>query len=68
MNSNDHEYGVLSNTPSLYGIVILFQEDPTPKDQVELRKEVEKVREARKEGKWAIIRDIKILLQIESKI
>ena len=27
-----------------------------PEDQAELRKEVQKVKEARKEGKWAIIR------------
>jgi hypothetical protein len=41
--------------------------DLIPKDQAKLRKEVQRVKEARKEGKWAIIRNKRILLGIKTK-
>jgi hypothetical protein len=44
---------------SLKGLVIFINEDLNPEDQVELRNEVQKVKEAMKEGKWAIIRNRK---------
>ena len=34
-----------------------------PKDQAELRKEVQKVKEARKEGKWETIRNRKAVIR-----
>jgi hypothetical protein len=57
VSCNDHKYGILSKSPSLKGSRIFINEDLIPEDQVELRKEVQKVKEARKEGKWAIIRN-----------
>jgi hypothetical protein len=56
---NDHKYSIISKSPSLKGLRIFINEDLIPKDQVELRKEVQKVKEAGKEGKWAIIRNKK---------
>jgi hypothetical protein len=44
---------------SLKGPRIFINEDLILKYQVELRKDVQKVKEARKEGKWEIIRNIK---------
>jgi hypothetical protein len=57
VSCNDHKYSILSKSPSLKGSGIFINEDLIPKDQAELRKEVQKVKEARKEGKWAIIRN-----------
>ena len=34
-----------------------------PEDQVELRKEVQKVKESRKEGKWELIRNMKAIIR-----
>jgi hypothetical protein len=48
----DHKYSILSKSPSLKGSGIFINEDLIPEDQAELRKEVQKVKEARKEGKW----------------
>jgi hypothetical protein len=45
---------------------IFINEDLISKDQAKLRKEVQKVKEAMKEGKWAIIRNRKLLLGIET--
>ena len=42
---------------------IFINEDLIPEDQAELRKEVQKVKEARKEGKWAIIRNRKVVIR-----
>ena len=42
---------------------IFINEDLIPEDQAELRKEVQKVKEARKEGKWAIIRNRKAFIR-----
>jgi hypothetical protein len=41
----------------LKGSGIFINEDLIPKDQDELRKEVQKVKQDRKEGKWEIIRN-----------
>ena len=57
VSCNDHKYSILSKSPSLKGSRIFINEDLIPEDQAELRKEVQKVKEARKEGKWAIIRN-----------
>ena len=54
---NDHKYSILSKSPSLKGSGIFINEDLIPKDQDELRKEVQKVKQDRKEGKWEIIRN-----------
>ena len=42
---------------------IFIKEDLIPEDQAELRKEVQKVKEARKEGKWEIIRNRKAVIR-----
>jgi hypothetical protein len=42
---------------SLKGSRIFINEDLIPEDHVELRKEVQNVKEATKEGKWAIIKN-----------
>jgi len=42
-------------------------EDLILEDQEELRKEVQKVKESRKEGKWAIIRNIKVVIRDRNK-
>jgi hypothetical protein len=42
---------------SLKGSWIFINEDLIPEDQVEFSKEVQKVKEIRKEGKWEIIRN-----------
>ena len=42
---------------------IFTNEDLILEDQGELRKEVQMVKEARKEGKWAIIRNRKAVIQ-----
>jgi hypothetical protein len=59
VSCNDHKYKILSKSLSLKGSGIFINEDLIPEDQVELRKEVQKVKEAMKEGKWAIIRNRK---------
>ena len=43
------------------GSEIFINEDLILQDQVELRKEVQKVKETRKEGKWALIRNRKFV-------
>ena len=58
-----YKYDILSKTSSLKGIGIFINEDLIPEDQAELRKEVQKVKEARKEGKWAIIRNRKAVIR-----
>ena len=63
MNSTDHKYDILSKTSSLKGTRIFINEDLIPEDQAKLRKEVQKVKEARKEGKWAIIRNRKAIIR-----
>jgi hypothetical protein len=57
VSCNDHKYRILSKSPSIKGSGIFINEDLIPEDQAKLRKEVQKVKEARKEGKWAIIRN-----------
>ena len=42
---------------------IFINENLIPEDQTELRKEVQKVKESRKEGKCAIIRNRKVVIQ-----
>jgi hypothetical protein len=48
---NDHKYVTLNKTLSLKILGIFINEELIPKDQVELRKELPKVKEPRKEGK-----------------
>jgi hypothetical protein len=57
VSCNDHKYSIISKSMSLKGSQIFINEDPIPKGQVELRNEVQKVKEAKKEGKWTIIRN-----------
>jgi DNA polymerase III epsilon subunit-like protein len=52
---NDHKYKILGKSPRLKGPRIFINEYLIPGDQAELRKEFQKVKEARKEGKWEII-------------
>jgi len=63
VSSTDHKHDILSKTSSLKGTGIFINEDLIPKDQAELRKEVQKVKEARKEGKWVIIRNRKAFIR-----
>ena len=63
MSSTDHKYYILSKTSSLKGTRIFINEDLIPEGQSELRKEVQKVNDARKEGKWAIIRNRKAIIR-----
>jgi hypothetical protein len=63
VSCTDHKYNILSKSPSLKGSAIFINEDLIPEDQAELRKEVQKVKEARKEGKWAIIRNRKAIVR-----
>jgi hypothetical protein len=63
VSCNGHKYSILSKSTSLKGSGIFINEDLIPKDQVEVRKEVQKVKEARKEGKWAIIRNQKAIVR-----
>ena len=63
VSCNDHKYNILSKSPSLKGSGIFINEDLIPEDQAELRKEVQKVKEARKEGKWTIIRNKKYIVR-----
>ena len=63
MSSIDHKHDILSKTSSLKGTGIFINEDLIPEDKAELRKEVQKVKEARKEGKWAIIRNRKAFIR-----
>jgi hypothetical protein len=53
----------LSKSLSLKGSEIFINEDPIPEDQDELRKKVQKIKESRKEGKWAIIRNQKSIVR-----
>jgi hypothetical protein len=50
VSSNSHKYDILSKNTSLKGSIIFINEDLIPKDQAKLRKEVQKVKEARKEN------------------
>ena len=63
VSSTDHKYDILSKTSSLKETRIFINEDLIPEDQAELRKEVQKVKEARKEGKWAIIKNRKVVIR-----
>ena len=48
VSSTDHKHDILSKTSSIKGTRIFINEDLIPEDQVELRKEVQKVKEARR--------------------
>ena len=63
VSCNDHKYSILSKSSSLKGLGIFINEDLIPKDQVELRKEVQKVREVMKEVKYEIIRNLKAMVR-----
>jgi hypothetical protein len=51
VTSNDHKYGILSKSLSLKDLGIFINEDNILEDQAQLRKEVQKVNEAREEEK-----------------
>ena len=63
VSSNAHKYDILSKTLSLKGSRIFINEDLIPEDRAKLRKEVQKVKEARKEGQWEIIRNQKVIIR-----
>ena len=63
VSSTAHKYDLFSKTSSLKGKRIFINEDLIPEDQAELGKEVQKVMEARKEGKLAIIRNRKVVIR-----
>jgi hypothetical protein len=63
VSCNDHKYSILSKSLSLKGSGIFINEDLIPEDQAELKKEDQKVKESRKEGKWAIIRKRKAIVR-----
>ena len=50
VSSTQQKYNTLNKTLSLKGLVVFINEDLIPKDHAKLRKEVQKVKEARKEG------------------
>jgi hypothetical protein len=60
---NDHKYSILSKSLSLKESGIFINEDLILEDQAELRKEAQKVNEAKKEGKWAIMRNRKAIVR-----
>jgi hypothetical protein len=53
----------LVNLSSLKGSGIFINEDLILEDQAELRKGVQKGKEIKKEGKWAIIRNRKAIVR-----
>ena len=63
MSSTDHKYDILSKTSSLKGTGIFINEYLILQDQAELRKEVQKIKESRNEGKWEIIRNRKVVIR-----
>ena len=63
VSSTDNKYDILSKTSSLKGTRIFINEYLIQEDQEELRKEVQKVKESRKEGKWEIIRNRKAIIR-----
>jgi hypothetical protein len=54
VSCTDHKYSILGKS---------FSEDLIPEDQTKLRKEFQKVKEAKKEGKWTIIRNQKTIVR-----
>jgi hypothetical protein len=63
VSCNDHKYSIFSKSLSLKESRIFINEDFIPEDQAELRKEVQNVKEARKEGKCTIIRNRKVIVR-----
>jgi len=63
ISCNDHKLDILRKFPSLNRLGIFINGYIILEDQVELRKEVLKVKEARNEGKWAIIRNRKSIIR-----
>ena len=63
VSCNDHKYSILSKSSSWKGSRVYINGDLILEDQAELRKEVQKVKEAKKEGKWAIIRNRKAIVR-----
>jgi hypothetical protein len=57
VSCNDHKYRILSKSSSLKGLPIFINKDLIPEDQAALRKEVQRVKEVGKKGKWEIIRN-----------
>ena len=63
VSCTDHKYNILSKSPSLKGSGIFINEDLIPEDQDELMKEVQKVKEAMKEGKISTITNQKAIVR-----
>ena len=62
VSSTDHKYDIHNKTSSLKGTWIFINEDFIPQYQAKLRKEVQKVKKATKEGKWAISKNRKTII------
>ena len=62
VSCNDHKHSILSKYLRLKGSGIFINEYLIPEDQAELRKGVQKVNKARKEEKWEIIRNRKVIV------
>ena len=67
VSSIDNKYDIRSKTSSLKGTRLFINEDLIPEDQAELRKEVQKVKEARKKGKWALIKNMKVIIRYRNQ-
>jgi len=63
VSSTDHKYDIVSKTSRLKGTGIFINEDLILEDQAESRMEVQKVKEARKEGEWTIIKNRKAIIR-----
>ena len=63
VSSTEQKYNIISKKSSLKGSGIFINEDLIPEDWIELRKEVQKVNEVRREGKWALIRNGKDVIR-----
>ena len=59
----EQTYNILRKTSSIKVSRIFIHEDLILEDQVELRKEAQEVKEARKEGERALIRNKKVVIR-----
>ena len=62
VNCHEHKLDILRKSPSLKGTRIFIKEDLIPKEEAQLRKEVQRVKDERKVGKWEIIRNKKVFI------
>ena len=63
VSCNNHKYGILSKCLNLKGLGIFINEDLFLEDQAKLRKQIQKVNNARKEGNWEINRNRKAIIR-----